>query len=112
MMPSDVLFDLATPAPEAGPVYVQVAVDRAAGAIDKELTYAVPEGLRDTLQVGHAVAVGLRGGRAVAYVTGFPDSIDFDAAQLKSIGPPLAPNPLFDATALKLAHWIAAYYHC
>ncbi len=93
-------------------LYVTVVLDRAAGIIEKELTYAVPTGLQEKLRIGQPVQVPLRTGRAVAFISGFPLKIDFDAAQLRAFDRVLAVEPLFDFQALKWARWMSSYYHC
>jgi len=94
------------------PKYALVTVDRGAGALEHELTYGVPEDLGGNVKIGQAFSVTVKSQRAVGYVTGFTDRVDFDPAKLKSLGAPLLPEPLFDAVSLKLARWMAAYYHC
>ncbi|HEX8550265.1 MAG TPA: primosomal protein N' [Abditibacteriaceae bacterium] len=90
--------------------YVSVVLDRTA-AIDKELTYGIPDSLRAEIQVGTAVLVPAGRQQATGFVTGFPDSIEFDAGQLRNVAQVLAP-PLFNNHALAVARWMSAYYHC
>ena len=89
-----------------------MCIERGAGTIERELTYEIPLALRGHLAIGQAVTVSLRSGRALGFVTGFCSEIDFDRAQLKTLGQILPGPPLFDEFALKLARWMAAYYHC
>ncbi len=94
------------------PPYALVCIERGAGTIERELTYEIPATLRGELQIGQAVTVSLRSGRALGFLTGFCRALDFDASQLKPLGQILPGSPLFDEFALKLARWMAAYYHC
>ena len=91
--------------------YALVILDRATPHSTGELTYAIPETLRDTLQIGHGVLVPVGRQWATGYVSGWTKDLDFDASQLKPIQKLLAPQPLFDADALQVARWMSAYYH-
>ena len=91
--------------------YVLVVLDRATPHSTGELTYAIPENLRDTLQIGHGVLVPVGRQWATGYVSGWTKNLDFDASQLKPIQKLLATQPLFDADALQVARWMSAYYH-
>lgn len=94
------------------PPCATISIERGAGQIERELTYEIPREWRGRLRVGQAVMVSLRSGRAVGYVTGFCHDFDFEATQLKPLSQVLPGEPLFDELALKLARWMAAYYHC
>jgi primosomal protein N' (replication factor Y) len=89
-----------------------VCIERGASTIERELTYEVPLAWRGKLVIGQAVTVSLRSGRALGFITGFCHEIDFAASQLKPLGQILPGPPLFDEFALKIARWMAAYYHC
>ena len=91
--------------------YALVVLDRATPHSTGELTYAIPENLRDTLQIGHGVLVPVGRQWATGYVSGWTKNLDFDASQLKPIQKLLATQPLFDADALQVARWMSAYYH-
>jgi primosomal protein N' (replication factor Y) len=92
--------------------YALICIERGASTIEHELTYAIPPAWRGKLEIGQAVSVSLRSGRALGFVTGFSHQIDFDGAQLKTLSEVLPGAPLFDEFALKIARWMAAYYHC
>ena len=89
-----------------------VCIERGAGTVEGELTYEIPLSQRGNLPIGQAVTVSLRSGRALGFITGFCREFDFDASKLKPLGQILPGPPLFDEFALKIARWMAAYYHC
>jgi primosomal protein N' (replication factor Y) len=91
-------------------LYATVVLDRSTG-IDRELTYGIPDALRETVQLGVAVAVPAGRQFGTGYVSGFTSTLDFEPAQLRAIAQVLSP-PLFDAGALAVARWMSAYYHC
>jgi primosomal protein N' (replication factor Y) len=89
-----------------------VALDRTQSNFDRELTYAVPQELRDVLRVGVAVLVPVARQYLTGYVTGFTSTLDFEPKQLRPISRLLSRVPLFDGKALQVARWMSAYYHC
>ena len=91
--------------------YALISLERGVAGLDKELTYALPPDL-DNWQIGQPVVVPLRSGRAVGFITGFTDTLDFERSQLKTLENRLSEEPLFDDLALKIARWMSAYYHC
>ena len=91
--------------------YGLISLERTIAGLDTELTYALSPGIGDW-QIGQPVVVPLRRGRAVGFITGFTDKLDFDASQLKTVDARLSDEPLFDELALKIARWMSAYYHC
>ncbi len=91
--------------------YGLISLERTIAGLDTELTYALSPGIGDW-QIGQPVVVPLRRGRAVGFITGFTDQLDFDVSQLKTIDARLSDEPLFDELALKIARWMSAYYHC
>ena len=91
--------------------YGLISLERTIAGLDRELTYLLPPGIADW-EIGQPVVVPLRSGRAVGFLTGFADELDFDAGQLKSVEARLSDQPLFDDLALKIARWMSAYYHC
>ena len=91
--------------------YGLISLERTVAGLEHELTYALPPAI-DNWQVGQPVVVPLRRGRAVGFVTGFTNQLEFDATQLKPIEARLSEEPLFDELALKIARWMSAYYHC
>ncbi|RYG60580.1 hypothetical protein EON80_24600, partial [bacterium] len=92
--------------------YALICIERGASTIEHELTYGIPLAWRGKLAIGQPVSVSLRSGRVLGFVTGFSETIDFDGVQLKTLSEVLPGVPLFDAFALKIARWMAAYYHC
>lgn len=97
--------------PEAMP-YAVVVIDRAQANVQKELTYGIPPHFEGALKIGTAVLVPFGRQTLTGYVTGFTDTLEFDAAQLKSIVALASRSPIFDENALRLARWMSAYYHC
>lgn len=91
--------------------YGLISLERSIAGLDSELTYALPPNIGDW-RVGQPVVVPLRSGRAVGFITGFTDKLEFDTSQLKPIETRLSDEPLFDELALKIARWMSAYYHC
>ncbi len=77
-------------------------------ALDRELTYCVPDEIKDSIRVGMRVTVPLKKGRAVAVVTriGVPQP-DFEA---KEILETLDERPIYDERHLKFIRWVADYY--
>lgn len=98
--------------PIISPEYAKVVIDRNQSFLDKELTYRVPDELRESLRIGSAVLVQLGRKRVTGYVTGFTSTLDFNPAQVKPIEQLISKAPLFDSKALKVARWLSAYYHC
>lgn len=91
-----------------GKIYALVLIDRPARALDRPFTYAVPEGLRSRLRVGHYVLVPFGQQTLPGFVIGFTDIAgDF---HIKPIYGLLLDEPLFNERLLALARWIAEYY--
>lgn len=90
--------------------FVLVVPDRAQNSA-QELTYGVPEKLRDDLQIGCAVLVQVGAQTVTGYVSGFIRELDFDAKKLKPITRLLDPNPVLDKEAIQVARWMSSYYH-
>ena len=78
--------------------------------LDREMTYAVPEDLRDTLVVGHRVLVPLGSRWTTGIVSGFRS--DTCVAQTKAVGMLLDRRPAVSASMLELCRWMAQYYLC
>ena len=91
--------------------YLLISLERSVAGLDRELTYAAPPNL-EGWRIGQPVVVPLRSGRAIGFVTGFTQTLDFEASQLKLVEARLGEEPLFDELALKIARWMSAYYHC
>jgi primosomal protein N' (replication factor Y) len=115
------LFGDAPPAPESRsgqepakwlPPYALVVLDRNQTSIGRELHYAVPTHLRHAVQLGSAVLVPFGHQQITGYVVALEDECDCDVSKLKPVRDVLGAEPVFDETALKLARWMAAYYHC
>ncbi len=96
----------------AFPPYVQLLLERGGALFQEPLTYAIPTHLQGQLRVGDVVAAPLRSGTAVAFVVGWAKSLPFDALSAREVEAKLSDAPLFDELALKIARWMASYYHC
>ena len=94
------------------PPFALVALDRNQSAIGRELHYAIPASLRERVGLGMAVVVPFGTQRMTGYVVALDDECDCEISQLKAISDVLGRSPVFDANALKLARWMASYYHC
>ena len=94
------------------PKYAIITIDRAQANVQKELTYGIPPHLSELVKIGSAVLVPFGRQTLTGYVTGFTSTLDFDAAQLKSISSLASRAPIFDENALRLSRWMSAYYHC
>ncbi len=88
--------------------YADVIVDLPSLAADKPFTYAIPDGLRDSLQVGSLVLVPLAGTPRAGYVTRI--HADAGTHETKSIAELLDPEPFFGPELAELCAWIADYY--
>jgi primosomal protein N' (replication factor Y) len=92
-------------------IYALICLDRPTGSFSKELTYSVPPELSGTLQVGSYVLVPLMREQSPAFVVGFTQQLEIDAAKVRPLLSVLSPTPLFDEKLLQLARWVSAYYH-
>lgn len=89
---------------------VSVILDIPTQALDTPYTYQVPDALRETAQVGCAVAVPFGGRKAIGYIVGtelVPDGLD--DRKLKPIEQ-VASEPFFDETGAECAQWLAKHY--
>jgi primosomal protein N' (replication factor Y) len=75
-------------------------------------TYRVPEGLDAIAQVGCRALVPLGKRVATGFIVRRTDKIDFPPEKLRDLLDVLDEAPLFDASRLELAQWIADYYLC
>lgn len=94
------------------PPYALVVLDRSQSQVEKELTYAIPDRLRETLRVGFSVLVPVGKKYLTGYVTGFVNSLDFEPRNLRPIARANSTVAIFDSKSLQLARWMSAYYHC
>jgi len=78
--------------------------------LDREMTYAVPEDLRETLAVGHRVLVPLGARWTTGIVCGFRR--DTDVENVKAVGMLLDRRPAVSTSMLELCRWMAHYYLC
>ena len=112
-MRADDNLSSSSPTPSVtSPLFASVVIDRGQSSVDMELTYLVPESLREALRIGTAILVPLGRQRITGYITGFSNETSFDVARLKPIQQLISKAPLFDAKALKVARWLSAYCHC
>ena len=76
----------------------------------KTFTYAIPDEIKDNLQIGQAILVPFgRQGLINAFCVGFTDYVSGDF-KVKKINKILDETPLFSLDYLKLLEWIANYY--
>ncbi len=98
------------PAPEQGsgapPLVARVLLDDAAGL---ELDYAVPAALREKVAVGARVLVPVQRRQAQAVVLHLLDHSPHQG-RLKELLKVVGSRPVFSASMLRLANWIADYY--
>lgn len=80
--------------------------------IDREMTYSVPEDLRDRLQQGSRVLIPFGTRWLTGIVTTQTQTTDVPSDRLKAIGEILDAYPLVEPHLLKLYQWIAQYYVC
>src|SRR5215469_7998110 len=89
------------------PSYVRVVIDR---AINRQLDYAVPEGLIDRVRVGSRVRVPFRDKFALATVVAVLE--ESEAKGIRPIEALVGEAPILSEQLLELARWISAYYCC
>jgi primosomal protein N' (replication factor Y) len=92
-------------------LYALICLDRPTGSFSKELTYSVPSELSGTVQVGSYVLVPLVREQVPAFVVGFTEQLEIDAAKVRPILSVLSPTPLFHDKLLHLSRWVSNYYH-
>lgn len=80
--------------------------------LSRGYTYRVPEGLDILAQAGCRALVPLGKRVATGFIVRRTDKIDFSPDKLRDILDVLDETPLFDASRLELAQWIADYYLC
>ena len=78
--------------------------------IDREMTYRIPDDLRQQIQVGNRALVPLGPRWTTGIVVGFQDTTDLE--NVKSIGILLDPYPVVSPGVLDLCRWMAGYYVC
>ncbi len=85
--------------------YVEAAIN-APG--DISFTYLVPEELKGSLSLYQRIRVPLGNRKAIAFVTGFPDSSPI--VNLKNVSSAFDPMPVLDKNLSGLAFWMAEEY--
>jgi primosomal protein N' (replication factor Y) len=98
--------------PEKQTLYARVVIDRAQSSRVGELTYGIPPALLGVLRPGFAVLVPFGRQTVTGYVVGFTHELEFDADQLRFISELASRSRIFDDSALRVARWMSAYYHC
>ena len=92
--------------------YAQVLVDiNKLGT--KTFSYLIPEGLKDEIKIGQAVAIpfGNRKEPLKAYVVRFSDYLEAGIKAKENLEI-LYNQPLFSLEYLNLLEWVANYYFC
>ena len=77
-------------------------------ALDREFDYAIPAALQGQIQIGCVVRIPFGRRRVRGFVTALLEQSDFP--ELKSVEGVVGAPPLFDASMLRLARWMADYY--
>jgi primosomal protein N' (replication factor Y) len=80
--------------------------------IDREMTYGVPDDLREHLQVGCRVLIPFGVRWLTGIVVGLSETTQVPPDRIKAIGEILDPYPLVEPHLLDLYRWIAQYYVC
>jgi primosomal protein N' (replication factor Y) len=80
--------------------------------LSRGYTYRVPDSLDTLAQVGCRALAPLGKRVATGFIVRRTDKIDFAPEKLRDILDVLDAAPLFDASRLELAQWIADYYLC
>jgi primosomal protein N' (replication factor Y) len=80
--------------------------------LSRGYTYHVPESLDELAQAGCRALVPLGKRVATGFIVRRTDKIDFSPEKLREVLDVLDESPLFDASRLELAQWIADYYLC
>jgi primosomal protein N' (replication factor Y) len=80
--------------------------------IDREMTYSVPDDLREHLQLGSRVLMPFGTRWLTGIVVNLSKTTDMPPDRLKAIGEILDPYPLVEPYLLDLYRWIAQYYVC
>lgn len=80
--------------------------------IDREMTYHVPDDLRENLQVGSRVLMPFGTRWLTGIVVNQSETTDIPTDRIKSIAELLDPYPLIEPHLLDLCRWIAQYYVC
>lgn len=89
-------------------MYALVLIDRPARSLDRAFTYAIPDQLRDRLQVGSYVLAPFGKQALPGFVTGFTSVAG--EYQVKRLYGLLVDEPLFDEKLMALAEWLAERY--
>jgi primosomal protein N' (replication factor Y) len=111
-MKSESLFDEAAPPPSvavAAGSFAEVALRK---PLRREFTYAIPDELRASVQLGVRVAVPFGSRREVGVVVGISERCELEAGKVRRLAAVLDDEPVVDASLLELTRWIAGYYAC
>ncbi len=87
--------------------YVQTVLDL---PVDKVFDYAVPEHLREEIEIGKRVWVEFRNKKTVAYIVGLLK--ESKLAKVKQIKKVIDSQPIITSSLLSLAKWLSEYYFC
>jgi primosomal protein N' (replication factor Y) len=90
--------------------YAEVVIDTAVSELDRPFHYAVPESLRDDVEIGSLVLVPFASRLSLGYVVGFPARPG--VAAVKDISSVIDEPPVFDFDTQRLCRWIAEHYLC
>ncbi len=98
--------------PEAAHHFAQVILEKTSAFTDRTFDYSIPGHLLGQLMVGHKVLIPFGKRQAKGYVVGFSSNSDLPAEKIKPLTGFAEPNPVFDQTAVDLAHFLAETYFC
>lgn len=87
--------------------YVQVILDL---PVDKVFDYAIPEPLREEIEIGKRVWVEFRNKKTVAYIVGLLK--ESKLKKVKEIKKVIDSQPIITSSLLSLAKWLSEYYFC
>lgn len=87
--------------------YVRVAPEL---ALHKQFDYAVPEGLRGTIEAGHRLKVPWGNRTILAYALDFPAQPE--VAKVREVIGIVGSEPLIPRSLCELGRWMASYYCC
>lgn len=90
--------------------YASVIVDISAGEVDRQFTYAAPEGMK--LSAGQQVEVPFGPRTIEGFIVAFSDSCELPPEKIRSIIRPLRDYPTISPELMELAVWMKGRYLC
>jgi len=95
-------------------LFAEIIINNKSKATDKIFHYAVPESLKDKVQLGCRVIVpfGVSNKHMEAYVVGLTDHVDIPIKRIKEISSLIDDYPLIPSRMMKLVEWMKDKYIC